>query len=366
MATTPRVHAFVSNVPSGRHETANQAPRCPTSLWSGESAAVENFQKYWEEEHTFETLVRVTIHNGTCAGEKLLGIFPNPRSRPITRPSSHLRTLIRDYNGKVYCSAWYRNEEHDNQRQCFVMAASRNAGNITLSIVATNGFSCDAIELTSLSGPLGRFSNPSGDKYKSHLQLLNGDSSSKDGDSRDTVVIKSEKNKRLAYKQGDVTVEAKLDHLYDPLREEAFDDELAKLGRELFEDAQIRASMSLLTVLKWFSSKDAEERAQWSKLTDTFTGTRAGPENSKLRALKYVLTGLGLFFSKDAEEGSLWSKWTDSLQRAASEDLANMTSEDLANMAWEIRKLMYAPSIRNAKEVVRVTAKMDELRSKWG
>lgn len=137
----------------------------------------------------------------------------------MNKPSSHVYVKI-NHEGKVDVSAFYPSE--DNQSQCFMMAAAGNEQNITMSIYSGGywigkdevGFSCDAIEVTSLSGPLGRFFNPSGGKYKS--QLLNDGSSSNHDGSRDTAVVKSEKNERLAYNKGDLILEVALDRLYNP------------------------------------------------------------------------------------------------------------------------------------------------------
>lgn len=312
-------HAFVSTSPAGRrrHATTTQTPRCPSSVLRSsplteldEEAAVEIFQQYWQEEYKFDTLLSVTIHNGTY-DDKLWGFFP--WSRPITRPSSHVRVQIH-HDGNVDVSAFRPTEDH--QRQCFTMSAARNERNISMSIYSWGywvgndkvGFTCDAIEITSLSGPLGRFSTSSGGKYNS--QLLNGGSSSNHDDSRDTVVVKSEKNERLAYNKGDVILEVTLDRLYDPLRGTAFRDELAELG--------------------WKTHSDEDEYF-WKQME----------------------------FDTRGEVRELMSKFGSlSGARAASEDLANMT--------WEIWKLMFIPSSWSLEKMARAKARMDELRRKWG
>lgn len=204
MATTEvfAFHAFVSTDPDRR--------RCLATTKTPRSILLSS--KFLHDETTvekFDILLSLEARNGTYDDKWLWGLIP--RSRPIARPSSHVRVQIKNPNGTVDVSAFQPSD--NNYRQSFALNAARNEGIITISFVADwgwgkdgVGFSCDAIEVTSLSGPLGLFSNPSGGKYSS--QLLCSD------DSRDTVaVVKSKNNERLTYNKGDVLLEVTLDPL---------------------------------------------------------------------------------------------------------------------------------------------------------
>ena len=188
------VHAFVSTVPARRyHET----PLCQ-AFWPSDVDVQDG-----KLVARYDTLISLEIRNGTCP-ERLWGFIP--KSRPITRPSSHAYTKLKHAEGKVYVSAFSR--EDNNYQQFFWINTARDQGNITISIIATGpkdavSFSCDSIEVKSVSGILGLFSNPNGGKYSA--QLLSAD------DSSDTITVKAKNNERLTYNADDVLLEVTLD-----------------------------------------------------------------------------------------------------------------------------------------------------------